>query len=199
MFDWLFEGHRHLAVYFFLAAVAVVFVVVAVRTRKRRWFAGAAVAAALAGLYFLLDVAVETDSEQIERKIYAMGDGFQAPARLEAVFANVSDQFSVPGAPSKAALRELVEQSIQGYSITAVKVSDVYTGEISREKNTAAADFRAKVILSGAGAGVVTVHCQATFDHDASHGWRMRTLQVIGEYPFEGVQWPSSGGTLAPQ
>ena len=199
MFDWLFEGHRHLAVYFFLAAAAVVFVVVAVRTRKRRWYAGAAAAAALAGLYFLLGAMVETDSAKIERKIYAMGDAFKAPARLDDVFANVSDQFSVPGAASKAELQKLVEQSIQGYSITAVNVSDVRIGEISREQNTADADFRAKVIYSGGATDAVTVRCRATFDYEATHGWRMRTLKVKGEPPLNDlIDWPSPGGMPTP-
>ena len=75
MFDWLFEGH--LSVYFLLTAIAVLFVVLGVRTRNRRWYAAAAGAVALAGLYCLLDFAVETDREQIQRKVNAMAAGFR--------------------------------------------------------------------------------------------------------------------------
>ena len=193
MFDWLFEAHRHPAVYVFLAAAAVLFVVLWVRTKKRRWLAAALVPAALAGLYYLLDIAVETDSEQIERKVNAMAAGFKKPADLDAVFANVSDQFQAAAdqATNKAALRDLVQRDIPSYGIDEVKITDFRAGEISREKNSAEADFRAKVLLSGAGGpDAVPVHCDATFDYDAAHGWRMRTLKVKGEGPFQGLEWP---------
>ena len=178
MFDWLFEAHRHPAVYVFLAALAVLFVVVWTRTKKKRWLAAAAVPAALAGVYYLLNVAVETDSEQIERKIQEMAAGFKAPARLDAVFDDISDDFQGPNDPAlnKSALRDLVQRDIQSYGITEVKISDFHSGEISRAKDSAAADFRAKIILSAPGApDAVPVHCDAAFDHDAAHGWRMRS------------------------
>ncbi|HVS37054.1 MAG TPA: hypothetical protein VMS17_15950 [Gemmataceae bacterium] len=190
MFDWLFEGHRHPAVYILLAAAAVLFVVVAVRRRRRRWLIGTAVAAALAGLYCLLDYAVETDSEQIERKVNAMAAGFKAPANLDAVFDNVSDQFR-NSAGDKKWLRDLAQQQLQNSGITDVKIIEFRTGEISREKNLATAEFRAKVAGNfGGGLEAVTVHCDANFDYDALHGWRMSGLGVKAEYPIQNVELP---------
>ena len=189
MFDWLFEGHRHPAVYLLLAAAAVLFVVVSVRTRRKRWLAGAAGAVALAGLYFLLDVTVETDSEQIERKVNAMAAGFQA-ADVNAVFANVSDDFhsSNPEWADKAALRAAVQRHIRDYAITKVEVSDFHSRDVSRDRNTASADFRAKVVGSFPnGAEAIPLHCDATFDFDPAHGWRMRTLGVQGEGPYQNL------------
>jgi hypothetical protein len=191
MLDWLFEGHRHLAVYVILAAAGVLFVVVAVRTRKRRWLAGAGAAATLAGLYLLLDVAAETDSEQIERKVDAMAAGFRAPANLDAVFDNVSDHFHSSYAADKQALREMARQNIQSSGITDVRILEFHSGEISREKNTATAEFRAKVVGNfGGGLQAVTVHCGAMFDYDAAHGWRLRGLGVKAEYPIQNVDFP---------
>ncbi len=192
MFDCLFEGHRHPAVHLLLAAAAVLCLVVWMRTRRRRWVAVAAIPVALAGLYYLLDIAVETDSEQIERKVDAMAAGFKAPANLDAVFDNVSDHFHSSYADDKPALRALARQYIQTSGITEVKIIEFHSGEISREKNTAAAVFRAKVIGSSPnGVEAVTVHCDATFDYDAAHGWRMRGLGVQGEGPIQNfVQMP---------
>jgi hypothetical protein len=191
VFDWLFEGHRHPAVYIALAAAAVLFVVLWYRTRKRRWLIGAAVAAALAGLYCLLDYAVETDREQIERKIHAMAAGFKAPAHLDAAFDNVSDHFHSSYVTDKKELRDLAQQHVQTSGITDVQILEIHCGEISREKNTAAVEFRAKVIGNfGGGLEAVPVHCDATFDYDPALGWRMRGLGVKGEGPIQSVDFP---------
>ncbi len=182
MFDWLFEGH--LSVYVLLAAAAAFCVVVWVRTRKRRWLAVAALFIALAGLYCVLDHAVETDREQVRRKVDSMAAGLKAPADLDAAFQYVSGRFQCPFADSKTTLREKATQQIQTWRITEVRISDLRVGEVSREKNAAVADFRAKAIGSFGELEAATVHCTATFDYDAAHGWRMRGLDVKGEPPL---------------
>ncbi len=182
MFDWLFEGH--LSVYILLAVAAALSVIVWARTRKRRWLGVAALFVALAGLYCVLDHAVETDREQVRRKVLAMAAALKAPADLDAAFQYVSDRFRCPFADGKAALREKAGQQIQIWRITEVRISDVRVGEVSREKNAAVADFRAKVVGSFGELEAVTVHCTATFDYDAAHGWRMRGLEVKGEPPL---------------
>jgi len=188
MFDWLFEGH--LSVYFLLTAAAVLFAVLGVRTRRRRWYAAAAGAVALAGLYCLLDFAVETDREQIQRKVKAMAAGFNAPAHLNAVFENVSDQFHCPFADSKTALHEKAQQQLIAWNITEVRISDLHCGEISRERKTAVAEFRAKVIGSFGPMEAAPVFCKATFAYEPPRGWRMRELEVHGEGLLQGVEIP---------
>lgn len=188
MFDWLFEGH--LSVYFLLIAAAVLFTVVGARTRKRRWYAIAAGAVALAGLYCLLDFAVETDREQIQRKVREMAAGFTAPAHLDAVFENVSDQFHCPFADSKKALRDKARDQLSTWRITEVRITDLHCGEISRDKKTAVAEFRAKVIGSFGTLEAAPVFCKATFDYTTTHGWRMRELEVHGEGPLQGLEIP---------
>ena len=183
MFDWLFEGYWSL--YFLLGAAAILFVIVWVRTRKRRWLAGTAVAVVLAGLYCLLDFAVETDREQIQRKTTTMAAAFKSPVNLDAVFENVSDEFHTTYADNKTALLEQARQHIQMYHITEVRISDVKVGDISRERSTAIAAFRAKIVGSFGALEAVTVTCTANFDHDQVHGWRMRDLEVRGEPPIQ--------------
>jgi hypothetical protein len=188
MFDWLFEGH--LSVYFLLTAAAVLFAVLGARTRKRRWYAVAAGFVALAGIYCLLDFAVETDREQIQRKVRAMAANLKAPANLDAVLVNVSDQFRCPFADSKTALREKASEGIRTWNITEVRLSDLHCGEISRERNTAVAEFRAKVIGTFGPVEAAPISCKATFDYYPTHGWRMRELEVRGEGPLQGFQVP---------
>jgi hypothetical protein len=188
MFDWLFEGH--LSVYFLLTAAAVLFAFLGVRTRNRRWYAAAAGAVALIGLYCLLDFAVETDREQIQRKVKEMAAGFKAPAHLDAVFDNVSDQFHCPFADSKTALRLKTQEQLKAWNITEVRISDLHCSEISRERKTAVAEFRAKVIGSFGTLEAAPVFCKATFDYEPAHGWRMRELEVHGEGPLQGVEIP---------
>jgi hypothetical protein len=188
MFDWLFEGH--LSVYVLLAAAAVLLIVLGARTRDRRWYATVAGVVALAGLYRLLDFAVETDREQIQRKVKALAAGLKAPANLDAVLENVSDQFHCPFADSKTALREKAREQINTWNITEVRISDLRCGEISRERNRAVAEFRAKVIGTFGTLEAAPVFCTATFDYQPPQGWQMRELEVRGEGPLQGIPVP---------
>lgn len=188
MFDWLFEGH--LSVYALLTAAAALFAVLGTRARDRRWFAAAAGVVALAVLYCLLDSAVETDREQIQRKVKAMAAGLKAPANLDAVLENVSDQFHCPFAESKSALRDKARDAIQTYKITEVRISDLHCGDISRERSTAVAEFRAKVIGTFGSLEAAPVICKAKFDYEPQPGWRLRELEVHGEGPLQGIEMP---------
>jgi hypothetical protein len=188
MFDWLFEGHA--SVYVLLAAAAASLIVLGVRTRKRRLYATSACVLALAGLYCLLDFAVETDREQIQRKVKAMGAGLKAPANLDAALENISDSFHCPFADSKKALRDKAQEQIKTWNITEVRISDLRCGEISRERKTAVAEFRAKVIGTFGTLEAAPVFCTATFDYEPTHGWRMRELEVRGEGPLQGIPVP---------
>lgn len=188
MFDWLFEGH--LSVYFLLSAAAVLLIVLGVRRRDRRWYAAAAGAVALAGLYCLLDFAVETDREQIQRKVNAMAAGLKAPAHLDAVMENVSDSFHCPFADNKSALRDKAQDAIRSFNITDVRLSGLHCGEISREQNKAVAEFHAKVIGRFETLEAAPIFCKATFDYQPSRGWRMRELEVQGEGPLQGMPPP---------
>ena len=182
MFDWLFEGH--FSVYVLLTAAAVCCAVVWRRTRRRGWLAAAVGFAALAGLYCLLDYAVETDREQIRRKVHVMAAGLTAPANLDAVFQNVADDVRCNFGNGKAELRQQAQQQIHTWAITEVRISGLRVGEISRATNKAVAEFQAKVVGQFGMTEAATVHCTATFGYDPVRGWLLRDLLVEGEPPL---------------
>ena len=65
--EWLAEGS--LLAYFICAALGLVFLVSFWTTRKGKHLIGVAVAVLLALTFFLIDFSIETDREQVERKI----------------------------------------------------------------------------------------------------------------------------------
>jgi hypothetical protein len=68
--DWLTEGA--LSAYFCCAAVGVIFALAFWTTRRAKYLAGVALGLLMALGVFLIDQAVETDREQVERKLKEM-------------------------------------------------------------------------------------------------------------------------------
>ena len=120
MFDWLFEGQT--TVYVVLAAATVILFVAWWQTRKRYWFYGTVAFLALIGLYFLLDRLVETDREQIERKLNEMAAGVRE-RNVDRIFAHVSEQFRLNNS-DRAAFRAFAEGAIRTGQVTEVRVRD---------------------------------------------------------------------------
>jgi hypothetical protein len=118
--DWLFEGRP--TVYVILAAAAVLLFVAWWQTRKRYWLYATAAFLALIGLYFLLDRLVETDREQIVRKVEEMSAGVR-DRNVDRIFAHVSEQFRLSNS-DRAAFRALAERAIRTGQVTEVKAWD---------------------------------------------------------------------------
>lgn len=70
--DWLFEGV--FSVYLVLAAASLVLLGLWWRDHKGQWLVALAPILLLALTYFLLDKAVETRGEQVQRRLREMGD-----------------------------------------------------------------------------------------------------------------------------
>ena len=70
MFDWLFEGW--LEIYILLAVLAFARILAVWPFRRKVWLITLFSVIALIGVYWLLDRLVETDREQIERKLTAL-------------------------------------------------------------------------------------------------------------------------------
>jgi hypothetical protein len=173
VFDWLFEGRT--AVYVSLISLAAFLLVVWWQRRQRRWLVGVAVAASLIGLYALLDRIVETDREQIVRKVHEMANAMNA-RDLDALFANISDRFRSPGGKNKEELRDLVQHYVNSGMVENVKVWDIVCVERPSPNNSPV-----RVFFSAKAEGVreMMADCDATFDFDPQSGWRLRSVRLL--------------------
>jgi hypothetical protein len=173
VFDWLFEGRT--SVYVVLAALTVFLLLVWWQTRKRGWLIGVAIAAALIGLYALLDRLVETDREQIVRKINEMAAAVNA-RNLDALFENISDEFRSPRGRSKEELRNEIKGYINLRIVENVKVWDFdFEDRPSRDHPPARVRFSAKAD----GGQTLLADCDARFDFHPQHGWRLKSIRLL--------------------
>jgi hypothetical protein len=183
LFDWLFEGRT--SVYAILAALAVFLLLAWWQVRKRWLLAGVVLAAALIGLYALLDRAVETDREQIVRKLNEMVAAVNAH-NLDAAFVHISDQFRSAGGKSKNELRATAQAHLDRREVESVQVWDILIdGRPSREQGEVHVFFSAKThnhreFLTG---------CDAIFEFNAAHGWQLRTFRLLKPQSTQEWEW----------
>jgi hypothetical protein len=172
VFDWLFEGR--LSVYVFLAILAGLLLYLW-WIRRKRWFLYASVgAAALAGVYLLLDRAVETDREQIQRKLTEMAAAVRdrAPDRL---FAHISESFRLETL-NRAGFREFVNRADRERWVTELRVWDF---EFPADfKETGRVAFQAKPTGPMIGEGQF-FRVEAVFRRDPDGQWRLQTFQLF--------------------
>jgi hypothetical protein len=185
VFDWLFEGRA--AVYVVLAAALVVLLVAWQQSRKRYWLYAAAAFGVLIGLYFLLDRLVETDREQIVRKVEEMSAGVRE-RNVERIFAHVSEQFRLNNS-DRAAFRRFAEEAIRRGQVTEVKAWDFQFADDFRatERRTvrgtaqqvpvARVQFRVKP--EGPGLTTAGFLCRATFVRDPDGQLRLLDFQLF--------------------
>jgi hypothetical protein len=170
MFNWLFEGW--LSVYLLLAAVALALLAIWWSTRKRPLLIAVAVVAGLAGLYALLDLAVETDNEQLVRKVREMAASPQKPD-LAGLADNLADDFhynnrskdEIIGLARNAAVREVV-------------VWDFERGPVSRADRKGTVIFLIKVKSAWTPEGLF-LRCKAHFVLDKDGQWRLQTVELF--------------------
>ncbi|MGH7225598.1 MAG: hypothetical protein ACRELF_20465, partial [Gemmataceae bacterium] len=171
MFDWLFEGRT--SVYVVLAALTVFLLLVWWQTRKRWCLVAVVVAVAMIGLYAQLNKTVETDREQIVRKVQEMAAAMNA-RDLDRLFENISDNFRSPEGRDKQQLRDTIANYLQTGMVRNVRVWDIVCEDTpSREHPPARVSFSAK---ADSGRELLA-DCEATFDFEAEHGWRLRSLR----------------------
>ena len=201
MFDWLFEGRP--AVYVVLAAATVVLFVAWWQRRKRYWLYGAAAFLALVGLYFLLDRLVETDREQIVRKIEEMSAGVRE-RNVDHVFAHVSEQFRLNNS-NRAAFRAFAEQAIRTGQVTEVEAwapefPEDFRTKVRRTGTTGPQELDAARVTfmvkpHGPNLGTPFFRCDATFVRDPDGQWRLFAFQLFqpgvdSNQPFQIPQLP---------
>lgn len=181
MFDWLFEGR--ISVYAVLAALAVFLLLAWWQMRKRWLLGGVVLAAALVGLYALLDRMVETDREQIVRKVKEMAAAVNAH-NLNAAFAHFSDQFRSQRGLSKNELRDAAQRHLDNRQVESVQVWDIQIeGRPERQRGEVHVFFSAKTH----GIHEFLADCDAVFAFHPEHGWQMRTFRFLK--PQSNEEW----------
>jgi hypothetical protein len=187
VFDWLFEGRQ--TVYVVLAAAAALLLVAWWQTRKRYWLIGAGAVVGLVGLYFLLDRLVETDREQVVRKVREMAAAVEA-RNIDGIFVHVSKEFRLGGL-DKDGFRSFAEQAIRLRQVEEVEVWDFdvppayrsphesRVGGSTRQTLVAQVAFRAKPKGNGPGMEGVGYPCEARFVRDPDGQWRLLDFQVF--------------------
>jgi ketosteroid isomerase-like protein len=183
VFDWLFEGR--MAVYVSLAAVAIVLLAAWRLNRRGRWLIGVGAVAVLAGLYFLLDRLVETDREQVVRKVQEMAAGVRT-RNADAIFTHISERFN-RGGVDRAQFRAAVDGILRSRVVDEVEVWDFqFPDDFRREVRVPGQTAPGEAILvsfTAKAKGGVAVgefgRCDATFVRDPDGQWRLFSFQVF--------------------
>jgi hypothetical protein len=183
LFDWLFEGRT--SVYAILVALAVFLLLAWWQMRKRWLLYGVIATAVLVGVYALLDKAVETDREQIVRKLQEMVAAVNAH-NLDAAFIHISDQFRSQGRKTKRELRDTAQTYLDRREVERVQVWDILIdGHPSREQGEVHVFFSAKIHN---GREFLT-DCDAIFQFHAQHGWQLRSFRLLKPQTTEEWNW----------
>jgi hypothetical protein len=177
MFDWLFEGR--LAVYVLLGAGAFGWLLLWTRDRKLVWLLGAGAFVGLVGLYFLLDRVVETDREQVTRKLGEMKAAVKA-RESNRIFAHISDRFRLGGL-DKAGFRALVERALSQGLIHELEIWDITDPPDGwpRDGRPARVSFMAKP--KGGPVFIRDEHfrVEADFVRDPDGQWRLQGFRLF--------------------
>jgi ketosteroid isomerase-like protein len=180
VFDWLYEGWD--VVYVLLGLVAVGLLWLWKQTPRRAYLIAAAVCLVLIGIYFLLDRQVETDREQIQRKITEMAAAVQT-RDVERIFQHISPNFHA-GEADRAGFRQDVERALPLIDKVEVWGSQFpenfrqRTGQGAAAEETARVEFFAKPSGGTAGnAGYYLV--RAVMRRDPDGQWRLQSYEVF--------------------
>jgi hypothetical protein len=177
--EWLFEGQ--LTVYAVLAVSLVFMLVIWKQTPRKAYVWCSVVLAVLIGLYFLMDLLVETDREQITHAVQEMSAGVQA-RNVEQIFAQVSDSYNRHGS-NKAGFKSAVSGVITGQHVDRVAL---WAFEFARDykqkdspslerSNVAKVAFMAKPEGPG---GASLYRVDAVMHRDADGKWRMQSWEA---------------------
>ncbi len=149
---------------------------------------GVAAVLVLAGLYAVLDVAIETDREQIVRKVHAMIAALNA-GDIDGAFQHISDRFHSRGGRTKEELRGEARKYIGQKQVDHMDVWDIVCPDPpSRAEGRARASFQVKV-HGQPGIDGFLAECDATFDFDPEHGWRLQGVRLLKPQTTEEWMW----------
>lgn len=187
---WLVEGD--LTLYAILAAVALVCVAVWWRTRRRKYAVVAAAAAVAILTLSMLDRLIESDREQMIRKVQEIADGVRA-RDFPSIFRHVSDEFR-RGAFDKPQFRHFAQEVSHSRNITEFQAWGFVPGDVSRQKRRGNLEFLFK-IRGNWSAGNEYFLARTVWQLDSDGEWRLQTFDVFNPYsdtnsPVQIPGWP---------
>jgi hypothetical protein len=139
--DWLVEGDT--SIYALLALLGVVFVAIWWQSRKRGYAVAAGVIGVLLLGYFLLDRLVESDREQMIRKVREVAAAISS-RNPDAAFVHVSDDFRRSGVDKKG-FRNFADGRVRSGFVSEVAVWDFNVTELDRAAHRAVVECFFKV------------------------------------------------------
>jgi hypothetical protein len=165
---WLVEGDQTLL--FLVACAALACFAAWWRTRRRRYaIAGGVALGALVGLV-LLDRFVESDREQMIRKVREIAAAI-SHHDVDRAFTHVSEHFDRAGV-AKPTFRRFAESRVRSGYVTDVQVWDFNVREVSRERRRGVVECFFKVHGSF-GETPPGAFAQVAFTLDADGQWRV--------------------------
>jgi ketosteroid isomerase-like protein len=174
---WLVEGD--LTLYAILAAVGLVCVAVWWRTRQRKYAVVAAGAAAAILALSMLDRLIESDREQMIRKVQEIAEGVRA-RDFQNIFRHVSDDFR-RGAFDKPQFRDFAQDVSRRRNVTEFQAWGFVPGDVSRHKRRGNLEFLFK-IRGNWSAGNEYFLARTVWQLDSDGEWRLQTFDVFNPY-----------------
>jgi hypothetical protein len=190
---WLAEPSR--SIYILLLVIAILPLLAAFflpapaakRDPKQKKPSTKAILLAISALALLLlaalaicDRAIESDREQIERKLREMSDGVRE-RNLRKTFEHVSESFKA-GMAGKSNLMQIGEQAQQAGRVEEIPIWDIKVDDVGKEDTKAKAEFRIKVKGSALAENQFLV--RAFFVRDPDGQWRLQTFEVYSPTGF---------------
>lgn len=126
------------------------------------------------------DLAVESDREQIERKLHEMSDGVREH-NLNKTFEHVSESFRY-GTSGKSTLRQIGEQAQQAGRVDEIPIWDIRIDAIGKGDAKAKAEFRVKIKGSALAENQFLV--RSYFVRDSDGQWRLQSFEVFSPTGF---------------
>ncbi len=172
--DWLAESNPTL--YFLLACVAIAFAAAWWRTRKRHQAIAAGVALALLAGAYLCHRLVESDREQMVRKIDEMSAAVRA-RQLDAAFRHVAESFRVASVDKKS-FRAFADSMQQSRQVDEFVAWDYEPGPTSRESKSGELSFRF-IVRGSFGKTPPTYFAKTQWVYDADGQWRLKAFELF--------------------
>ena len=180
MLSWPIDNPSY--VYFLLACAALGLLAGWWLNRKRPYLIGLGVVAAVAVVFFLLTLLIDTDRKRITRALQEMSQGVR-DKDLDKTFARLTDDFTMEFSRGgvrtkmpKVELRQLADRAVRNGRVTDVVFGDIGFEKVAGEE--ASVTFRANPFGSWV-LGGEHCYCEATFRRGPDGKWRMTHVTLF--------------------